>query len=141
MKCFRSVWDKHKKIHERKIDIINVLHPKIHQQRTKKYLSETIKELIPELKKHRKETDESMNTGVELYMEGQKVFNQHDFITAETKLRKHFKKAPFFGSYMLAHPNAFYMLGQIYHMSSVRMREAAAYLEKGAQTATRMLCS
>lgn len=110
-KCFRSVWDEHKKIHEIQIDITNV---SSRDTSTEKYFSETIEELIPELKKHRKETDESMNTGVELkgvelYMEGQRAFNQHDFITAETKLRKHIKKAPFFGSYMLAYPNAFYI--------------------------------
>jgi len=137
--CFRSAWDEHKQIHEIQIDLTNVT---AQDPSTKKYFSETIEELIPKLKKYRKETGETMTEGVEtkaveLYMEGQRAFNQHDFNTAETKLRKHIKKAPFFGSNKLALPNAFYMLGQMYRLT--RTREAAAYLEKGAQTAARML--
>jgi len=138
--CFRSAWDEHKQIHEIQIDLTNVT---AQDPSTKKYFSETIEELIPKLKKYRKETGETMTEGVEtkaveLYMEGQRAFNQHDFNTAETKLRKHIKKAPlFFGSTKLAYPNAFYLLGQIYTMT--RTREAVAYLEKGAETAARML--
>jgi len=141
-KCFRSAWNEHKKIHERKDEIANPVAQALDLS-TKKYFSETIEKVPSELKKHRKETGETIDKGVELkgvelYLEGQKAFMQHDFITAETKLRKHIKKAPLsFGSTMLAYPNAFYLLGQIYCLD--RMHEAAAYLEKGAQTAARML--